>query len=161
MDDTTDRDGPRPSRTRSSIPHGCYISLLTEDTPGGHSGDNSGTLLEGSTLVPNTDENGSGKTTDSESETNGAPGHTTNTLAIQEQDVETLPLVGLRRRYDDANLSEEARELLTDNLTADTSTNRSYQRGQQLFVNWAMQHDVDLSSFTFQDLINISRCSLP
>ncbi|KAG2212975.1 hypothetical protein INT45_013284 [Circinella minor] len=43
---------------------------------------------------------------------------------------------------------------LTAYATDTTPTNRSYRRGQQLFCQWAFDHDIDINNFSRSDLLN-------
>ncbi|KAG0165504.1 hypothetical protein DFQ30_008376 [Apophysomyces sp. BC1015] len=64
-------------------------------------------------------------------------------------------MAGLRRRYEEMEgLSDTAREILIDHHTKDSPTNRTYRRGQQLFVQWAIRQEIDVCNFTRTDLIN-------
>ncbi|KAG0163430.1 hypothetical protein DFQ30_000180 [Apophysomyces sp. BC1015] len=79
----------------------------------------------------------------------------TDSVAIQEQPMESHRMAGLRKRYEEMEgLSDTAREILIDHHTNDSPTNRTHRKGQQLFIQWAILREIDVCNFTRTNLIN-------
>ncbi|KAG1043301.1 hypothetical protein G6F43_011687 [Rhizopus delemar] len=68
--------------------------------------------------------------------------------------VTALRLDALRSSGIDPGLSEISQALLRQPRLCDSVTNRSYRRGQELFVLWALQHNVSITDFSPVDLTN-------
>ncbi|KAG2221841.1 hypothetical protein INT45_003555 [Circinella minor] len=60
----------------------------------------------------------------------------------------------LNTQYQHTALNQEAQQLLTQHNLRDTNTNRSYQRGQLLFLKWASDNNISNNNFSTIDLIN-------
>ncbi|KAL0084727.1 hypothetical protein F4703DRAFT_1928992 [Phycomyces blakesleeanus] len=75
-----------------------------------------------------------------------------NPVAVKEPDLKIRCIQDLGHKYEEIGLSEEALNLLIEGSLTNTPTNRVYQRGQHLFITWALQHDVFPTEFSAQDL---------
>ncbi|KAL0085477.1 hypothetical protein J3Q64DRAFT_1699034 [Phycomyces blakesleeanus] len=75
-----------------------------------------------------------------------------NPVAVKEPDLKIRCIQDLGHKYEEIGLSEEALNLLIEGSLTNTPTNRVYQRGQHLFITWALQHDVFPTEFFAQDL---------
>ncbi|KAI9033824.1 hypothetical protein CLU79DRAFT_714665 [Phycomyces nitens] len=104
-------------------------------------------------LVPVTPANGSG-TTSRPVPRRHRSSLTKNAMATQELDLETRRIQSLKRKYQDTGLNDESLNLFMETALDNTPTNRLYQRGQHLFITWALQQDVSLTEFSAQDLVN-------
>ncbi|KAG2224150.1 hypothetical protein INT45_000165 [Circinella minor] len=70
------------------------------------------------------------------------------------QQLEARRVEILHTQYQHTALNQEAQQLLTQHNLRDTSTNRSYQRGQLLFLKWASDNNISDNNFSTIDLIN-------
>ncbi|CAO3657229.1 unnamed protein product [Mucor hiemalis] len=60
----------------------------------------------------------------------------------------------LNNQYQHTTLNQQAQQLLTQHTLQDSSTNRSYHRGQLLFHKWASENNISDNNFSPIDLIN-------
>ncbi|KAG0746593.1 hypothetical protein G6F57_019345 [Rhizopus arrhizus] len=68
-------------------------------------------------------------------------------------ELDVIRLETLSNKYNNTGLTSAAASLLSTHRTDTTrSTNRSYRFGQNLFIQWALQHQVSLTDFTATDL---------
>jgi hypothetical protein len=68
--------------------------------------------------------------------------------------METCRLDIIRSRYDNTELNNNARTVLLQPHLEASSTSRSYQRGQDLFLIWAAGNKVSPTHFSPIDLVN-------
>jgi hypothetical protein len=79
---------------------------------------------------------------------------TTDEVSLSCDEINTIRLDALSSSGIDTGLSPASRALINQPRLADTATNRSYRRSQELFVIWAFQHDVPVDHFIPADLAN-------
>lgn len=77
----------------------------------------------------------------------------TNSMASSTT-VETLRLEALRSSFTRSGLSDTPSSILRAPRLASSTTNTSYKRGQVLLAEWAISHNVPLTSFTETHLTN-------
>ncbi|KAG1508258.1 hypothetical protein G6F52_011433 [Rhizopus delemar] len=70
------------------------------------------------------------------------------------QQLETRRMEIISNQFNHPQLNQDAQLILTHHLTLDSSTNRSYHRGQILFLHWATFHLIPDTTFTNLQLIN-------
>ncbi|KAI8880744.1 hypothetical protein K501DRAFT_335170 [Backusella circina FSU 941] len=70
----------------------------------------------------------------------------------QELEARRVEILNTQCRH--TTLNQEAQQILTQRTLSDNSTNRSYQRGQLLFLDWASGHNISDTDFSPIDLIN-------
>ncbi|KAG2191280.1 hypothetical protein INT47_001830 [Mucor saturninus] len=68
--------------------------------------------------------------------------------------LETRRVEILSTQYQLTALTSDAQQLLTQHTVQDSSTNRSYRRGQILFLQWASDNNISDNKFSPIDLIN-------
>lgn len=68
--------------------------------------------------------------------------------------METCRLELIRSKYQHSHLNKNAQAIFINNRLEDNATNKSYKRGQLLFIQWSLQHQISQASFTPTDLIN-------
>ncbi|KAI9007935.1 hypothetical protein CLU79DRAFT_878194, partial [Phycomyces nitens] len=125
----------------------------TQDSEREDHSDHSGSSLDERNLVPSPPVHGSLSSTspDRQDDRDHVPSHIT---PLGQHEVEALRVASLKRTLDNAQLSDASRQLFSDSLTDDRPTNRSYARGQHLFILWAISNEVSLSHFTSTDMVN-------
>ncbi|KAG1393181.1 hypothetical protein G6F60_011647 [Rhizopus arrhizus] len=72
----------------------------------------------------------------------------------RKQELEARRVEILNTQCQHTALNQEAQQILTQRTLSDTSTNRSYQRGQLLFLDWASVHNISDTDFSPIDVIN-------
>ncbi|KAI7898081.1 uncharacterized protein BX663DRAFT_546695 [Cokeromyces recurvatus] len=131
-------------------------TMLAKNYPGTVTfGDDGDPVLEDSNLVS--------CLTDIECSTTSSPppshiDHTTFTSSNMANDgksqLETRRVEILSTQYQHTALNPDAQQLLTQHTVQDSSTNRSYRRGQILFLKWASDNNISDNNFSPIDLIN-------
>lgn len=128
-------------------------SLPGEDpprtSPANHSG---GSLLANSSLVSSAAESSPGEP--SVPSSSGHPVHHTFDTMASSTSVEALRLETLGSTFAAPELTETSASLLRSRRLSDNSTNRSYKRGQSLFIEWALSQDIPLKTFNEVHLTN-------
>ncbi|KAG1125354.1 hypothetical protein G6F38_013832 [Rhizopus arrhizus] len=77
-----------------------------------------------------------------------------DSVALDKSQLEAVRVETLRCRFQGNGLNESSATILSSNLLLDNATNRSYQHGQYLFIQWASFHQVSLRLFSPTDVIN-------
>ncbi|KAG1137364.1 hypothetical protein G6F37_013540 [Rhizopus arrhizus] len=119
------------------------------ESPSNHTGS---TLLAVGNLVPSTTTSGSSSSSFPvpHRHTNY---HNTDAMATPAS-VEALRLEALGASSATPGLTAMSTSLLRTPRLMDTTTNKSYKRGQTLFIEWALAQDISLTSFTDIHLTN-------
>ena len=77
-----------------------------------------------------------------------------HTLPLNSNQINTLRLDALRSSSLSKGLSQESMAIISHPRLVDSSTNRSYRRGQALFVVWALENEITINDFSVNDLTN-------
>jgi hypothetical protein len=80
--------------------------------------------------------------------------NTNRRLANDKQYLEIRRLELISSKYEHSGLNENAQDILINNRLQDNSTNKSYKRGQILFLKWSIDKQISQQFFTPTDLIN-------
>ncbi|KAG1041167.1 hypothetical protein G6F43_012147 [Rhizopus delemar] len=129
--------------------------LSPQNHPGETStGHNDHTLVAQRPMVPDIAESQLPTTSSPRSDFHSAA-FSSGSLVHDQRQVEAIRVAALGSRYRFSALNPNARSiLLRDRLNATSSTNRSYKRGQTLFLKWAHDNQISTSNFTPEDLVN-------
>lgn len=84
--------------------------------------------------------------------------HTANipfrTISLEQSTLEDVRLAGVWRSLQDKGYSSEAIYTLIATLEDSSNSLPFYRRAQYLFIQWALQHDIDINNYSSTDLIN-------
>lgn len=84
--------------------------------------------------------------------------HTANipfrTISLEQSTLEDVRLAGVRRSLQDKGYSSEAISTLIATLEDSSNSLPFYRRAQYLFIQWTLQHDIDINNYSSTDLIN-------
>ncbi|KAG1138713.1 hypothetical protein G6F37_013280 [Rhizopus arrhizus] len=123
---------------------------FTGTASGCHDG---GSVLAKCSLV--SDDSGDGNFSSSVPVSSAHSDNDTINSMVTTGELDVIRLETLSNKYNNTGLTSTAASLLSTHRTdTNRSTNRSYRFGQNLFMQWALQHQVSLTDFTATDLIN-------
>lgn len=81
--------------------------------------------------------------------------NSSHSLAISPEVLETLRLESLRSGVGSIpDLSYVSSSSLLDQHLINSTTNRTYRRGQFLFLEWSLQHRININGFSAADIVN-------
>ncbi|KAG1178037.1 hypothetical protein G6F36_010725 [Rhizopus arrhizus] len=129
-------------------------SMSREDSPRTAApGDNGDTILDLGDVVPSPAQY-EPLGTDSAGPDGNSMHNPFDSVALDRSQWEAVRVETLRCRFQGNGLNESSAAILSSNLLLDNATNRSYQHGQYLFIQWASFHQISLRLFSPTDVIN-------
>ncbi|KAG1371925.1 hypothetical protein G6F61_011496 [Rhizopus arrhizus] len=119
-------------------------SMSREDSPRTAApGDNGDTILDLGDVVPSPAQY-EPLGTDSAGPDGNSMHNPFDSVALDRSQWEAVRVETLRCRFQGNGLNESSAAILSSNLLLDNATNRSYQHGQYLFIQWASFHQISL-----------------
>lgn len=141
------------SLDQPSLEHDHQVS--TEITArAGSTGDHCDTSLAVSTVLSSP--GNTGDTTTSSSDTSKSSGDaSTSNQSFTAEELEAFRVAYLNKKFGtSAELTIDSQQFLSTSLTCDSTTNRTYKAAQLAFVEWALQNNISINTFSADDLVN-------
>ncbi|KAI8091723.1 hypothetical protein BDF21DRAFT_459397 [Thamnidium elegans] len=110
-------------------------------------------LVANSNLVPNSTSIISSNTYSDTNDINSII-ITNNNVANNKQRLETRRMEIIYNKYNNPQLTDDARNILISKHLKNNTTNQSYKPGQLLFLQWALDNNISQTEFSAIDLIN-------
>ncbi|KAG1229910.1 hypothetical protein G6F35_002007 [Rhizopus arrhizus] len=141
------------SLDQPSLEHDHQVSTEIT-TRAGSTGNHCDTSLAVSTVLSSS--GNTGDTTTSSSDTSKSSGDaSTSNQSFTAEELEAFRVAYLNKKFGtSAELTIDSQQFLSTSLTCDSTTNRTYKAAQLAFVEWALQNNISINTFSADDLVN-------